>query len=102
MIETLHELDKQCAPNRGTSSHSTEAFAQELMRDTLYPASNVVFAAQDTNPADVKPAKDPSVAVNPLESTYGKWQAVENASMPIVFLRRARGRERSMPHGARR
>jgi hypothetical protein len=32
----------------------------------------------------VPPAKDPSAATNPLESTYGKWEAVENSSLAIV------------------
>ncbi len=56
----------------------------QLMRGTLYPASNVIFAAQDTDPAKVAPAKDPSTAVNPLESAYGQWQAVENAGIAIA------------------
>jgi hypothetical protein len=66
------------------SSQVVEANLLQLMRGTLYPASNVVFAAQDKNPNDVVPAKDPSVAVNPLESTYGKWQAVENAALAMA------------------
>jgi hypothetical protein len=55
----------------------------QLMRGTLFPASNIVFAAQDQNPEDVKPADDPSTAVNPLQSTFGKWQAVENAGISL-------------------
>jgi hypothetical protein len=55
----------------------------QLMRGTLYPASNVVFAAQGDDPAKVPQAPDPSVAVNPLASSYGKWQAVENSSLAI-------------------
>jgi hypothetical protein len=54
------------------------------MRGVIYPASNVVFAAQGDNPADVKPAADPSTAVNPLESAYGGWQAVENAGIAMA------------------
>jgi hypothetical protein len=56
----------------------------QLMRGILYPASNVVFAAQSDNPADVKPAKQPGTATDPLASTYGGWQAVENASLALV------------------
>jgi hypothetical protein len=56
----------------------------QLMRGTLFPDSNVLFAATGKNPADVPPAKDPSAATNPLESTYGKWEAVENSSLAIV------------------
>jgi hypothetical protein len=55
----------------------------QLMRGILYPASNVVFAAQDKNPNDVPPDKDPAMAVNPLASAYGKWTAVENAALAL-------------------
>ena len=56
----------------------------QLMRGTLYPESNVVFAAQDVNPEDVPHAKDPSMATDPLASSYGKWQAVENNALAIA------------------
>jgi mono/diheme cytochrome c family protein len=56
----------------------------QLMKGTLYPESNVVFAAQDTNPADVKHAPDPSMATDPLASQYGKWEAVENNALAIA------------------
>ncbi len=54
------------------------------MRGILFPSSNVVFAAQSENPADVPPAKDPATATNPLASTYGKWTAVENGGLAIA------------------
>jgi predicted Fe-Mo cluster-binding NifX family protein len=53
------------------------------MKGILYPSSNVIFAAQNENPADVLPAKDPSTATNPLQSAYGKWEAVENAALAL-------------------
>ena len=58
----------------------------QLMRGVLYPASNVVFFAQTGNPADVKfvPGKDPSMATDPLASTFGGWQAVENAALALT------------------
>lgn len=56
----------------------------QIMRGIFYPASNVIFAAQATNPDEIKPAKDASTAVNPLESAYGKWTAVENAGMALA------------------
>jgi cytochrome c556 len=56
----------------------------QLMKGTLYPASNVVFAAQDQNPADVPHAKDPSMATDPLASQYGRWEAVENNALAIA------------------
>lgn len=56
----------------------------QLMRGTLYPESNVVFAAQDVNPADVPHAKDPNMATDPLTSSFGKWEAVENSALAIA------------------
>lgn len=56
----------------------------QLMKGILYPSSNVIFAAQSENPADVKPAADPAMATNPLASAYGKWQAVENGALAIA------------------
>src|SRR5436189_4988856 len=55
---------------------------RQVMRGILFPNSNVVFAAQDK--LDVKQAKDPSTATDPLASTYGGWQAVENSSIALA------------------
>ena len=43
------------------------------MRGILLPNSNVIFFAQGNDPADVKPAADPSSATDPLASPYGGW-----------------------------
>jgi hypothetical protein len=67
-----------------TSRPQVVATLGQLMRGILFPNSNVIFAAQSDNPAEVPPAKDPSMATNPLASTYGKWEAVENSSLAIV------------------
>jgi hypothetical protein len=56
------------------------------MKGTLYPESNVVFAAQDGNPADVPHAKDPAMATDLLASAYGKWEAVENSALAITAV----------------
>ena len=58
----------------------------QMMRGTLYPAANVVFAAQDQNPADVPRAKDPNMATDPLTSVFGKWEAVENSALAIAEM----------------
>ena len=55
---------------------------RQVMRSMLFVNSNVVFAAQDK--LDVKPAKDPSTATDPLASTYGGWNAVENSSIALA------------------
>jgi hypothetical protein len=66
------------------SAPPVPATLAQLMKGTLYPESNVVFAAQDTNPAEVKHAPDPSMATDPLASQYGKWEAIENNALAIA------------------
>jgi hypothetical protein len=67
-----------------TPAPQIHATLAQLMQGILFPNSNVFFSAQSDNPADVPPAKDPSLATNPLASTYGKWQAVENCSLAMA------------------
>ena len=55
----------------------------QVMRGILYPASNVIFAAQATDPTTVKPEGDPSTSPNPLSSSYGGWEAVANAGIAL-------------------
>jgi hypothetical protein len=73
------------APARGGATPSGRVYANlgQLMKGILYPNSNVIFAAQNENPAEVKGAKDPSTATDPLQSTYGKWEAVENSALAL-------------------
>ena len=58
----------------------------QFMRGVVYPAANVVFSSQSDNPADAKlpPGQDPSLATDPLVSTFGGWQAVENAALALT------------------
>ena len=70
------------APARPAAS-KPDANLVQLMRGTFYPASNVIFAAQE----DLKkqpPAADAATSPNPLTNTYGGWQAVENAGLAIA------------------
>jgi hypothetical protein len=62
---------------------NVDATLAQLMRGLLYPASNVVFAAQG-DLAKFPAASDPAVSPNPLTSTYGGWQAVENAALALA------------------
>jgi hypothetical protein len=79
-----------CAASAGrVASAQAPAAAQQVhgnllqvMRGVLFPASNVVFTAQD-DPTAVPPADDPSTSPNPLNSAYGGWQAVANAGYAI-------------------
>ena len=92
MFIWMNTLITGCATPQTPPAPSTPAAAPalqvegnmaQLMRGILFPASNVIFAAQDQNPEEVKPADDPSTAVNPLQSAFGKWQAVENAGIAL-------------------
>lgn len=69
--------------NAGQQVHAN---LNQLMRGTLYPAANVVFSAQADNPGAVKPVpgQDPSMATDPLTSTFGGWLAVENAALTLA------------------
>src|SRR5580765_2446941 len=69
-----------------TAAQEVKANLNQLMRGVLYPAANVVFFAQSENPADVKPVpgQDPGMATDPLTSTFGGWQAIENASLALA------------------
>ena len=62
----------QAPPRAGQQVHAN---LNQLMRGALYPAANVVFSAQASNPGDVKPipGQDPSMATDPLTSTFGGW-----------------------------
>src|SRR5580658_4196106 len=72
-------------PNPRTAAMQVQTDLNRLMRGVFYPPSNVVFSAQNENPGDVKhvPGHDPSMATDPLTSTFGGWQAVENAALAL-------------------
>src|SRR4029453_3887577 len=42
----------------------------QVMRGIFFPNSNVIFAAQGKNPAEIKPAADPATSTDPLTNTY--------------------------------
>ena len=44
---------------------------------------NVIYAAQNGNPATIKPAEDPSTSPNLLTSMFGGWQAVEDSGLAL-------------------
>ena len=67
-------------------AQQVQANMNQLMRGVLYPAANVVFFAQADDPGAVKPipGNDPAMATDPLTSTYGGWQAIENAALALA------------------
>lgn len=55
----------------------------KLMRAIPFPASNIIFDAQSTDPG-AKPAEGSGVgATAQYASVYGGWEAVENAALAI-------------------
>jgi len=68
------------------ATQEVHANLNQLMRGVLYPAANVVFSVQSDDPAAVTPVpgQDPSMATDPLTSTFGGWQAVENAALALA------------------
>jgi hypothetical protein len=72
-------------PKPPAAAMQVQANLNQLMRGVLYPAANVVFSAQSDDPATVKrpPDVDPSMATDPLVSTFGGWLAVENAALAL-------------------
>jgi hypothetical protein len=68
----------------GAAGPQPAATLAQLMKGILFPNSNVIFFAQSDDPAKVPPAKDPSVATDPLANTYGKWEAVENSGLALA------------------
>ena len=74
----------QMASTKAAPGLRTPANLAQLMRGIIYPSSNVIFAAQTQNPAEIKLAADPAMSPNLLTSTYGKWDAVENSSLALA------------------
>jgi len=56
----------------------------QLMRGLFFPHSNVVFATQRLNPAEIQRASEPSAATDPLTGIFGGWDAVENSALLIT------------------
>ena len=76
-----------CAPaappaRAGGGCPQVKANLNQVMRGILFPNSNIIFDAQDTDPgAPPDPAAGGS---SPYAGTYGGWEAVENASMALA------------------
>src|SRR3954470_19769307 len=68
------------------ATQTVYANLNQWMRGVFYPAANVVFFPQSENPEAVKPVpgQDPSMATDPLTSSFGGWQAVENAALALA------------------
>lgn len=59
-----------------------QADLRQLMRGILFPNSNVLFAAQN-DLSNIPGADDPTLSPNPLNSSFGGWEAVENSALAL-------------------
>jgi len=71
------------APQEKTAAPHVQADLDQVMRGILFPNANVVFFAQNNDPASVKPTSQPSSSTDPLTSVYGGWLAVENSALAL-------------------
>jgi hypothetical protein len=85
-VGALSVMAQTRRPPSTRTDQQVHANLNQLMRGTLYPAANIVFSAQADNPGEVKPipGHDPSMATDPLTSTFGGWLAVENAALTLA------------------
>jgi hypothetical protein len=56
----------------------------QIMRGVLFPNSNILFDAQDKDPAAPPDPTSGDTATALYAGTYGGWEAVENASMALA------------------
>src|SRR5436190_4903986 len=80
------QTDSKSAEVPKPAAMQVQSNLNQLMRGVFYPAANVVFFAQSDDPATIKrpPGLDPSLATDPLVSTFGGWLAVENAGLALT------------------
>jgi hypothetical protein len=71
-------------PAPAAPAQEIEGTLNQVMRGILYPNSNIIFDAQDRDPAAEADPNDPTAAVHVFHSTYGGWEAVENASIALA------------------
>ena len=55
----------------------------QIMRGILFNNANVIFFAQDNDPAAVKRDPKPSGATDPLAGVYGGWTAIEYSALAL-------------------
>lgn len=81
-VATSKPPEHQLATAKSASAPSVHADLRQLMRGVVFPSANVIFAAQE-DPNRFPKVEDPTVSPNPLTSSYGGWEAVQNAALAI-------------------
>jgi hypothetical protein len=69
-----------------TAAAAAKAYAPlaRMMQGIAFPASNIIFDTQTTDPGKTKEASDPSGgATQQFSGVYGGWMAVENAALAL-------------------
>jgi hypothetical protein len=77
------QTPQKTAPQEQAAAPRVQADLDQVMRGILFLNANVVFFAQNNDPASVKRSAQPSSATDPLASVYGGWLAVENSSLAL-------------------
>ena len=67
----------------GVASPRVVADLNQLMRGILFNNANVIFFAQNEDPAAVKRDARPSGATDPLAGVYGGWTAIEHSALAL-------------------
>ena len=71
------------APELAAPAQQVQVSLNQVMRGILYPNSNIIFDVQDKDPAKGVDEQDPTSSVHVFNSTYGNWEAVENAAIAL-------------------
>jgi hypothetical protein len=72
-----------CAREPEAPAAQIEGTLNQVMRGILFPNSNILFDAQDRDPAAEPDPDDPTASAHPFAGTYGGWEAVENAAIAL-------------------
>lgn len=72
------------APQPSSQPTPPVANLNQLMRGLFFPHSNVVFATQSVNPAEIKKIAEPSTSTDPLTGVFGNWEAVEDSALILT------------------
>jgi len=89
---------------RTTLGPVVEATLAQLMRGILFPDSNVIFAAQSHNPAEVPPAKDPfgwpfTISVPSCKATLNPNNAAPSTWLSLSLIHLNRNSDEGFFHG---
>lgn len=72
-----------CAQAPTAPAAQLQGSLNQVMRGILYPNSNIIFDLQDKDPAAGVDENDPTSSVHVFNSTYGGWEAAENAAIAL-------------------